>query len=106
MAVKMASKAAETELQLRPKLALLPLDKGRARRELSEIAAAAGEEDLSRLVEFLSGKGRQQDLLAAIFDLSPFLRDTARRRPAILDALFDQTIEARLRAIGEARRDE
>lgn len=102
MAVKMASKAAETELQLRPKLALLPLDKGRARRELLEVAAAAGEEDLSRLVEFLSGKGRQQDLLAAIFDLSPFLRDTARRRPAILDALFDQTIEARLRAIGEA----
>ncbi|BCG96010.1 glutamate-ammonia-ligase adenylyltransferase [Mesorhizobium sp. 131-2-1] len=102
MAMKMASKAAETELQLRPKLALLPLDKGRARRELSEVAAAAGEEDLSRLVEFLSGRGQQQDLLAAIFDLSPFLRDTARRRPAILDALFEQTIEARLRAIGEA----
>ncbi|WP_446720917.1 bifunctional [glutamine synthetase] adenylyltransferase/[glutamine synthetase]-adenylyl-L-tyrosine phosphorylase [Mesorhizobium sp. 131-2-1] len=100
--MKMASKAAETELQLRPKLALLPLDKGRARRELSEVAAAAGEEDLSRLVEFLSGRGQQQDLLAAIFDLSPFLRDTARRRPAILDALFEQTIEARLRAIGEA----
>ncbi|RVC44869.1 MAG: bifunctional [glutamine synthetase] adenylyltransferase/[glutamine synthetase]-adenylyl-L-tyrosine phosphorylase [Mesorhizobium sp.] len=98
----MAKKAAETELQLRPAMALLPLDKGRARRELSEIAAAAGEEDLPRLVEFLSGKGQQQDLLAAISDLSPFLRDTARRRPAILDALFDQTVEARLSDIGDA----
>ncbi|TIP13251.1 MAG: bifunctional [glutamine synthetase] adenylyltransferase/[glutamine synthetase]-adenylyl-L-tyrosine phosphorylase, partial [Mesorhizobium sp.] len=43
-----------------------------------------------------------QELLAAIFDLSPFLRDTARRRPAILDKLFGQTIEARLNEIGEA----
>ncbi|TIT74426.1 MAG: bifunctional [glutamine synthetase] adenylyltransferase/[glutamine synthetase]-adenylyl-L-tyrosine phosphorylase, partial [Mesorhizobium sp.] len=33
---------------------------------------------------------------------SPFLRDTARRRPAILDTLFDRTIEARLDEIGKA----
>ena len=44
-------------------------------------------------------QGRAQDFLAAVFDLSLFLRDCARRRPQMLDALFDQTVEERLAAI-------
>ncbi|WP_292633935.1 hypothetical protein, partial [Mesorhizobium sp.] len=92
----MAKKKIESEFRLSPTLALQPLDTEHARRELSEIADAAEEEGLSRLAGFLAGEGPPLDLLAAVFDLSPFLRDVARRRPAILDTLFDGTIEARL----------
>ncbi|OWK22301.1 hypothetical protein AJ88_08160 [Mesorhizobium amorphae CCBAU 01583] len=92
----------ETEWHLQPVARLLPLDENRARRELSEIADAAEEEGLPRLAKFLGAEGTVQDLLAAVFDLSPFLRDVARRRPGILDQLFDANVEARLIAIGEA----
>ncbi|TGT61318.1 bifunctional [glutamine synthetase] adenylyltransferase/[glutamine synthetase]-adenylyl-L-tyrosine phosphorylase [Mesorhizobium sp. M00.F.Ca.ET.170.01.1.1] len=98
----MAKKQVEGELQLRPTLAPRPLDEARARRELSEIADAAEAAGLSRLAALLAGEGPLQRLLAAVFDLSPFLRDMAHRRPAILDTLFDQPVEARLKAIGEA----
>lgn len=102
MAVRMAKKAVEPEWRLRPTLALRPLDETHARRDLSEIADAAAEQGLPRLAAFLAGEGPPQSLLAAVFDLSPFLRDVARRRPGILDALFDQTVEARLDDIGNA----
>ncbi|RUW93622.1 bifunctional [glutamine synthetase] adenylyltransferase/[glutamine synthetase]-adenylyl-L-tyrosine phosphorylase [Mesorhizobium sp. M7A.F.Ca.US.010.02.1.1] len=97
-----AAKRVETGWLLKPAAKLAPLDKDRARLELAEIASAAREEGLTRLAKFLAGKGEGQDFLAAVFDLSPFLRDTARRRPQILDGLFEQTIEARLKAIGAA----
>ncbi|MER9373639.1 bifunctional [glutamine synthetase] adenylyltransferase/[glutamine synthetase]-adenylyl-L-tyrosine phosphorylase [Mesorhizobium sp. M0491] len=97
-----AAKRVETGWRLKPAARLAPLDKDRARLELAEIASAAREEGLTRLAKFLAGKGEGQDFLAAVFDLSPFLRDTARRRPQILDGLFEQTIEARLKAIGAA----
>ena len=42
------------------------------------------------------------DFLAAVFDLSDFLRDCARRRPEVLDRLFDATIAERLGAVNEA----
>ncbi|MGC5840005.1 bifunctional [glutamine synthetase] adenylyltransferase/[glutamine synthetase]-adenylyl-L-tyrosine phosphorylase [Mesorhizobium abyssinicae] len=102
MAVRMAAKRIDTEWRLQPAATLLPLDADRARRELSEIASAAAEEGLARLETFLAAEGVDQDLLAAVFDLSPFLRDVARRRPQILDALFDADVKARLAAIGEA----
>jgi glutamate-ammonia-ligase adenylyltransferase len=100
----MAVKAAAEQISwlLRPVAKLVPLDQRRARRELSEIASTAQEEGLTRLAKFLAGRGAVQDFLAAVFDLSPFLRDTVRRRPEILDALFDGTVEARLIAIGAA----
>ncbi|MBZ9996051.1 bifunctional [glutamine synthetase] adenylyltransferase/[glutamine synthetase]-adenylyl-L-tyrosine phosphorylase [Mesorhizobium sp. BH1-1-4] len=81
---------------------LAPLDQARARQELSEIAAVAREEVLTRAAKFLAGKGAAQDFLAAVFDLSPFLRDTARRRTQLLDGLFDLPIEAHLEAITAA----
>ncbi|MCZ8543191.1 bifunctional [glutamine synthetase] adenylyltransferase/[glutamine synthetase]-adenylyl-L-tyrosine phosphorylase [Mesorhizobium qingshengii] len=96
------AKRAETEWLLKPAARLAPLDESHARQELAEIASASREEGLARLAKFLAGKGEGQDFLAAVFDLSPFLRDTARRRPRILDGLFDQTVEARLKAIGAA----
>jgi glutamate-ammonia-ligase adenylyltransferase len=94
-----AAKARTAELLVRPTVTLKPLDPVRARRELSEIADGAGEAGLPRIAAFLAGKGPQQDLLAAVFDLSAFMRDCARRRPEILDALFDCAIEARLASI-------
>ncbi|MER9454798.1 MULTISPECIES: bifunctional [glutamine synthetase] adenylyltransferase/[glutamine synthetase]-adenylyl-L-tyrosine phosphorylase [unclassified Mesorhizobium] len=102
MAVRMAAKRIETEWRLQLAAQLAPLDETRARRELSEIAGDAKDENLPRLAKFLVGKGAAQEFLAAVFDLSPFLRDVARRRPQILDALFDGSVEARLLAIAEA----
>lgn len=102
MAVRMAETRIETEWQLQLAAQLAPLDESRARRELSEIAGDAEDENLPRLAKFLAGKGAAQDFLAAVFDLSPFLRDVARRRPQILDALFDASVEARLTSISDA----
>lgn len=102
MAVRMAQTQVETEWHLQLAAQLAPLDKSRARRELSELAAEAEDENLPRLAKFLAGKGAAQDFLAAVFDLSPFLRDVARRRPQILDALFDASVEARLTGISDA----
>jgi glutamate-ammonia-ligase adenylyltransferase len=81
---------------LEPKISLLPLDPAAARAELGGIAAEAREEGLDRLSQTLSQQGRTQDFLAAAFDLSDFLRDSARRRPAMLDAVLENTIDQRL----------
>ncbi|MDF2389240.1 hypothetical protein JMG10_47975, partial [Nostoc ellipsosporum NOK] len=94
-----AAKPKATDWLLRPLAALAPLDEGQARQELAEIAGAAREEGLTRLAGFLAAKGEAQHFLAAVFDLSPFLRDVARRRPQILDSLFDQPVETRLKAV-------
>ncbi|PSJ61322.1 bifunctional [glutamine synthetase] adenylyltransferase/[glutamine synthetase]-adenylyl-L-tyrosine phosphorylase [Pseudaminobacter soli (ex Li et al. 2025)] len=75
---------------------LVPLDRERARREIAEIADAAKEAGLTRLSTLLNGKSRLAAFLEAVFDLSIFMRDCARRRPEILDALFGQTIDERL----------
>ncbi|MBZ9957558.1 bifunctional [glutamine synthetase] adenylyltransferase/[glutamine synthetase]-adenylyl-L-tyrosine phosphorylase [Mesorhizobium sp. BR1-1-14] len=94
-----AAKRTAKDWLLKPAARLAPLDDSRARQELAEIATLAREEGLTRLAKFLAGTGEAQDFLAAVFDLSPFLRDMARRRPQILDGLFDQPVEARLKAI-------
>ena len=73
-----------------------------ARRELADMAEAAKEESLPRLAELLSGKSAATDFLGAVFDLSPFMRDCARRQPAMLDRLFDASIEERLTEIRQA----
>lgn len=100
MAVRAAGE--QTNWLLKPAAKLAPLDQNRARRELSEITSAAQEDGLTRLAKFLAGKGASQEFLAAVFDLSPFLRGTVRRRPRILGALFDETVETRLASIGAA----
>ncbi len=50
--------------------------------------------------ELLSAKNASADFLAALFDLSPFMRDCVRRQPEILDRLFDVSIDTRLMGIG------
>ena len=77
-------------------MALDPLD---AARQLADVAEAAAEAELPRLAELLAGKGAVQGFLGAAFDLSPFLRDCVRRRPEILDGLFDASLDDRLAAI-------
>ncbi len=84
---------------LRPEARLAPLDGERAGREILELAALAGDEGFGRLAGMLRSAGPERDFLAAAFDLSPFLRDLARRCPGMLEALFDQPVEERLRAI-------
>jgi glutamate-ammonia-ligase adenylyltransferase len=84
---------------------LAPLDAGDAQRELADMAEAARESDLPRLAGLLSGSGAPADFLAAVFDLSPFMRDCARRRPAMLDRLFDASIDDRLMEIRQAIKD-
>ncbi|MDH6230051.1 glutamate-ammonia-ligase adenylyltransferase [Mesorhizobium soli] len=75
---------------------LVPLDPHRASREIAEIADTAKEAGLKRLSALLNGKSRLAAFLEAVFDLSIFMRDCARRRPEILEALFDHTIDDRL----------
>ena len=81
---------------------LEPLDRGEAGRDLADFTATAAEAGLPRLSALLSQEGPVRDFLAAAFDLSDFLRDCARRRPEMLDQLFDTTIAARLAAIEAA----
>src|SRR6185312_915368 len=98
--------SAESGWHLQPITKLVPLNEANAARELAEIAAAAKDENCLRLTKLLGGKGPAAGFLAAVFDLSPFLRDLARRRPQMLEALFDRPVEARLgdilSAIGKA----
>jgi glutamate-ammonia-ligase adenylyltransferase len=82
-----------------PAHGLMALDPRDAARQLADVAEAAAEAELPRLAELLAGKGAVQGFLGAAFDLSPFLRDCVRRRPEILDGLFDASLDDRLAAI-------
>jgi glutamate-ammonia-ligase adenylyltransferase len=97
-----AAKKTAIEWRLEPVSTVAPLDPARAQGELAEFAGTAKEEGLDRLATFLKAKGPAQSFLAAVFDLSEFMRDSARRQPEMLDRLFDQTIEQRLSDIGTA----
>ena len=94
-----APKTERSGLLLKPQVKLLPLDPDAAEVELAEVASAAEDDGLTRLAGYLSAEGKGQDFLGAVFDLSDFLRDCARRQPAMLDALFGQTVEQRLDAL-------
>ncbi|PWK75722.1 bifunctional [glutamine synthetase] adenylyltransferase/[glutamine synthetase]-adenylyl-L-tyrosine phosphorylase [Aminobacter sp. AP02] len=96
-----AARKNATGWQLTPVVDVVALDPERAGRELSDLANLAKEEGLGRLAAFLEAKGPAQDFLAAVFDLSEFMRASARRQPEMLDRLFDQSVEERLQAIGE-----
>ena len=84
--------------------ALQPLDPNNAAAELKELAQVADEKSLSRLSKLSRGKSKLASFLGAVFDLSPFLRDFARRRPQTLEALFDTPLDIRLvQILGEIR---
>ncbi|MBD0415883.1 bifunctional [glutamine synthetase] adenylyltransferase/[glutamine synthetase]-adenylyl-L-tyrosine phosphorylase [Oryzicola mucosus] len=94
------SKASRWKLQ--PVLALKPLDAAEADGNLKDLAQTASEAGLDRVAALLAGGGAEKDFLAAVFDLSSFLHDAARRRPEFLDVLFDSTVEQRLEEILKA----
>ncbi|GLS32941.1 glutamate-ammonia-ligase adenylyltransferase [Mesorhizobium albiziae] len=81
---------------------LAPLDADEARRELSDMAEVATENGLTRLAGLLAGKSAAADFLGAVFNLSPFMRDCARRQPEMLDRLFDVALEDRLQQVRAA----
>lgn len=85
-----------------PRRVLVPLDRNEATKELAELVDTAREAQLPRLAKLLSGEGPLQSFLGAAFNLSFFLRDCARRRPATLDRLFDETTDQRLESISQA----
>ncbi len=99
MKSSVACKSTRSEWLFQPQAALAPLDRQNASEDVADIAAAAAEEGLSRLAKSLGGKGAVPEFLTAAFNLSPFLRDLARRRPQMLDNLFDMTVEQRLAEI-------
>ena len=87
-----------------PARTLLPLDADNARAELEELAANAAGNGLKRLERLAKEKSPLASFLGAVFDLSPFLRDSARRQPQALEGLFDAPVETRLEIILEAIR--
>ena len=84
-----------------PVAALRPLDADNAAAELRELAETANEQGLKRLAKLAAGQSPLAAFLGTVFDLSPFMRDSARRRPEALDALFDQPLDRHLDALIE-----
>ncbi|MCO5159874.1 MAG: bifunctional [glutamine synthetase] adenylyltransferase/[glutamine synthetase]-adenylyl-L-tyrosine phosphorylase [Mesorhizobium sp.] len=85
-----------------PPARLQPLDESAAEAELAELISNADDAGLDGLVADLSAGGATVDFLAAVLDLSPFLRDCMRRAPQILDRLRSATALARIDAVLEA----
>ncbi len=80
---------------------LIALDPDRADNELKELSEIANEAGLAGLASLCTSDSPLSAFLAAVLDLSPYLRDTIRRRPAILEALFFTSIEQRLRDLND-----
>jgi [glutamine synthetase] adenylyltransferase / [glutamine synthetase]-adenylyl-L-tyrosine phosphorylase len=68
---------------------LIALDKTAAAKYLKELAVLAEGERLPRLARFASSNSALSSFLAAVLDLSPFLREYLFSRPKILENLFD-----------------
>lgn len=90
----------------KPARVLTPLDADAAAEECADIAERADEEDLGRLSGMLRSQTPLAAFLGTVFDLSPFMRDYARRNPAALDRLCDEPLAERfaalIHAIGES----
>lgn len=78
---------------------LQPLDKDDARAVVDDIVEFAEEKGCNRLAELLKGEAPLAKFLAAVFNLSPFLRNSVRRMPHALEALFDEPFDERLKTI-------
>ncbi|GEM_PF-5782989 len=64
--------------------ALTPLDPARAETFLADLAARAGEEELTGVLTLLK-KAEAVSFFSAVLDLSPFIREALIRHPRILD---------------------
>ncbi|NMG38996.1 bifunctional [glutamine synthetase] adenylyltransferase/[glutamine synthetase]-adenylyl-L-tyrosine phosphorylase [Chelativorans sp. ZYF759] len=80
----------------RPVGALQPLDRDAAEDIRADLAEAAEEGEAPRLAGLMSGGAPLAAFLAAAGNLSPFLRDAVRRRPVILERLFETPLDDRL----------
>lgn len=80
----------------KPVMQLHALDDEAAADVRSDLEEAGREDEAPRLAELMSGEGPLAAFLAAVSDLSPFLRDTFRRRPVMLERLFDVPLDDRL----------
>lgn len=65
--------------------ALLPLDDTEARRWFGELSANLRSEGFGAAADALESSKELAAFFAAVVDLSPFIRDTLRRRPQIID---------------------
>src|SRR5690606_1286000 len=79
-----------------PAAELVPLDPENAAEELRDLAELAQEKELPCLARLAVGDAPLARFLGAVFDLSSFMRDGARRRPQMLEALFDTPLADRL----------
>ena len=84
---------------------LRPVDAGRADAELHDLLSAASEAGCSRLADLSATRPEIAAFLAGAMSLSTYVRDTLRRRPRMLEPLFDTTWDARVEAITEEIRD-
>lgn len=78
--------------------ALTPLDAERAQAFLADLAANATAAELPRVTALLKD-GKAADFLAAVLDLSPFIRESLTHHPAILDRIAEAAPEKALAAI-------
>ena len=94
----MAAENAKAQFFDRDIRALTPLDPARAESFLADLAARAGEEELTGVVALLR-KAEAARFLSAVLDLSPFIREALTRHPRILDRIVAKTPEAALKDI-------
>jgi len=78
------------------------MDAAQAKSELADIAEEARDAELDRLATVLGEDSDVTKFLGAVFELSDFLRDAARRDPRVLDRLLDLSAEQRLAEILDA----
>jgi len=78
--------------------ALTPLDPARAETFLADLAARAGEEELTGVVALLKKAGTAR-FFSAVLDLSPFIREALTRHPRILDRIAAKPPEVALEDI-------
>jgi glutamate-ammonia-ligase adenylyltransferase len=81
---------------------LTPLDPADARNALAEFGELTEENGLARLSELCASGSGDAAFLGSVFDLSEFMRDSARRQPEALERLFDTSVAKRLAEIEAA----
>ncbi len=88
-----------TTLQAFGRASLKPLRPDHAVELVADFVETARGDDCVALADAIEADSRLAAFLGAAFDLSPFLRDAARRRPAILDGLLATSLDERLGAL-------
>jgi len=77
-------------------MVLHPIDADAAQEWLAELREAAREAGCAEAARFLGRRNAATRFLAAVLDLSPFLRDALLRDPAMLEPMLAGELDARL----------